>query len=143
MPFVCVGVGWQGLFCIVCLWDSFGLRVGLCGCSYKDTLCNLAWGINFLACLFAGGAHQKTAKNMTKNLCGRVGERRVWVFDLSHRVEQFQLFCQVGQVLVPVLFRTSDAFMPYHVLGLPDIVRFQPVHNYRSPDLSAVDDFRI
>jgi len=40
----------------------------------------------------------------------------------------------------PVLFGTPDAFMPCHVLDLPDIVCFQPVHNYRYSDLSAVND---
>lgn len=43
--------------------------------------------------------------------------------------------------MAPVLFGTPYAFMPGHVLNLPDIVCFQPVHNYRSSDLPAVDDF--
>jgi len=61
-------------------------------CSYKNTLCNLAWGINFLACFFASGAHRKTAKNMTKNLCGRVGERGEWVLIIVQRMVDVQSF---------------------------------------------------
>lgn len=61
-------------------------------CSYKNTLCNLAWGINFLAWFFASGAHRKTAKNMTKNLCRRDGVRRVWVLGFVQRVVDVQCF---------------------------------------------------
>jgi len=33
--------------------------------------------------------------------------------------------------------------MTGHVLNLPDIICFKPVHNYRCSDLSAVNDFEM
>ncbi len=61
----------------------------------------------------------------------------------SERMEQFQLLCQVRQILAPVTFRAPDAFMPGHVLDLPDIVCLEPVHYHACPDLAAVFYFIV
>ena len=56
---------------------------------------------------------------------------RLYVSDcviLFERMEQFQLLCQIRQILAPVTLGASDAFMISHILNLPDIVSFEPVH---------------
>jgi len=56
-------------------------------CSHKNTLCNLALDVNFWRVFLRRAAHGKTAKNMTKNLCGRDGERWQWVLVIQRMVD--------------------------------------------------------
>ena len=58
-------------------------------------------------------------------------------------MEQFKLFRQVRQILSPVTFRAPDTLMPSHVLNLPDIICFEPVHYHTCPELPAVYYFRM
>jgi len=58
-------------------------------------------------------------------------------------MEQFQLLCQVRQILSPVTLDAPDALMPGHVLNLPDIVCLEPVHYYTCADLAAVFNFSV
>jgi hypothetical protein len=58
-------------------------------------------------------------------------------------MEQLQLLCQVRQILSPVTFRAPDTLMPGHVLNLPDVICFEPVHYHTSPELSTVFYYRV
>ena len=57
---------------------------------------------------------------------------------LSKGMEQFQLLCQVRQILTPVAFSAPDALMTSHILNLPYIVCFEPVHYCTCPELPTV-----
>ena len=58
-------------------------------------------------------------------------------------MEQFQLLLQIRQILAPVTLSASDAFMTSHILNLPDIVCFKPVHQDTWSELPTVFYFRV
>ena len=64
-------------------------------------------------------------KSMTKNKPAGYGSG--WGL-LSQRMEQFQLLCQIRQILSPVSFGAPDALVTCHVLNLPYGISLEPVH---------------
>ena len=63
--------------------------------------------------------------------------------DSFQRMEHLKLLCQVRKILPPVNFRALDAFMPGHVLNLPDVICLKPVHYDTYPELPAVFYLRV
>ena len=52
-----------------------------------------------------------------------------------HRVEVLHDLAESLQIVLYIAFRGTDVFVPCHVLYLPQVMAFQPVHNDRGPEL--------
>lgn len=58
-------------------------------------------------------------------------------------MKQFQLLCQIRQILSTVTFGASDAFVSCHVLNLTYIVCLEPVHYNTYLNLPGIFYLRI